>query len=147
LVINSSTPNLLPINIIERSGSIAIKINGICISEEEVISFIKQNKAIIESIEPSFFEITTFLAFEYFKRQNVEIAVIETGLGGRLDTTNLIKPILTIITNIGWDHADLLGNSLEAIAREKAGIVKKNIPLVIGEHQNKLDNILIYKKI
>lgn len=120
-----------------------IKINGIQISESEVIDFIQKHKNIIESVQPSFFEITTFLAFEYFKQQNIEVAVIETGLGGRLDTTNLVQPILTIITNIGWDHADLLGNSLESIAREKAGIIKKNTPLVISEHQTGIDEILI----
>lgn len=120
-----------------------IKINGIQISENDVINFIEQNQAIIEAIQPSFFEITTFLAFEYFKHQQVEIAVIETGLGGRLDTTNLIQPILTIITNIGLDHTDLLGNSIEAIAKEKAGIIKKNTPLVIGEHQAVIDEIFI----
>jgi len=120
-----------------------IKINGIQISENEVINFIEQHKKLIEELEPSFFEITTFLAFDYFKRQQVEIAVIETGLGGRLDTTNLIQPILSIITNIGWDHADLLGNSLQAIAKEKAGIIKKNIPIVIGEHQTDIDEIFV----
>ena len=120
-----------------------IKINGIQISENDVINFIEQNQAIIEAIQPSFFEITTFLAFEYFKHQQVEVAVIETGLGGRLDTTNLIQPILTIITNIGLDHTDLLGNSIEAIAKEKAGIIKKNTPLVIGEHQATIDQIFV----
>ncbi|GAB4452198.1 MAG: folylpolyglutamate synthase/dihydrofolate synthase family protein [Bacteroidales bacterium] len=122
-----------------------IKINGIQISEDEVIVFIQKHKNIIKSVQPSFFEITTFLAFEYFKQQNVEIAVIETGLGGRLDTTNLIQPILSIITNIGWDHADLLGNSLESIANEKAGIIKKNAPFIIGEHQVEIDEIFIDK--
>jgi len=122
-----------------------IKINGIQISENDVINFIEQHKNIIETIQPSFFEITTFLAFEYFKNQQIEIAVIETGLGGRLDTTNLIQPILSIITNIGWDHADLLGNSLESIAQEKAGIIKQNIPVIIGEHQKGIDNIFINK--
>ncbi|HNV95161.1 MAG TPA: folylpolyglutamate synthase/dihydrofolate synthase family protein [Bacteroidales bacterium] len=122
-----------------------IKINGIQISEDEVIDFIQKHKNIIESVQPSFFEITTFLAFEYFKQQHVDIAIIETGLGGRLDTTNLIQPILSIITNIGWDHADLLGNSLESIANEKAGIIKKNAPLIIGEHQVEIDEIFIDK--
>ncbi|MGQ9846462.1 MAG: bifunctional folylpolyglutamate synthase/dihydrofolate synthase [Bacteroidales bacterium] len=120
-----------------------IKINGIQISENEVIEFIEEHKAIIEAIQPSFFEITTFLAFKYFKKQQVEVAVIETGLGGRLDTTNLIQPILTIITNIGLDHTDLLGNTIEAIAKEKAGIIKKNTPLIVGERQPIIDKIFI----
>ena len=88
----------------------------------------------IEEIEPSFFEITVAMAFEYFAEQKVDIAVVETGLGGRLDSTNIILPELTIITNIGMDHMNLLGNSLEVIAMEKAGIIKEKIPVVIGEH-------------
>lgn len=120
-----------------------IKINGIKISEQHVIEFIKANKTIIEKIQPSFFEITTFMAFDYFRKENVDIAIIETGLGGRLDTTNLINPVLSIITNIGWDHADLLGNSLQKIAQEKAGIIKQRTPVIIGEHQDNIDNIFL----
>ena len=87
----------------------------------------------IELIEPSFFEITVAMAFEYFAAEKVDIAIIETGLGGRLDSTNIIQPVLSIITNIGMDHMNLLGNSIPAIAAEKAGIIKPGIPVVIGE--------------
>lgn len=120
-----------------------IKINGIKIPENEVITFVEQYKQLIEKIQPSFFEITSFLAFEYFKKEHVDIAVIETGLGGRLDTTNIITPILSIITNVGWDHADLLGNSIEKIAIEKAGIIKKQVPVIIGEKNSLTDKIFI----
>lgn len=110
-----------------------IKINGVCCSEEFVIEFTKKIKPQIESISPSFFEITVAMAFEYFAAQSVDIAIIETGLGGRLDSTNIILPELSIITNIGMDHMNLLGNTLSAIAGEKAGIIKPLIPVVIGE--------------
>jgi dihydrofolate synthase / folylpolyglutamate synthase len=110
-----------------------IKVNGEMVSEAFVIDFTKRMQQQIELIEPSFFEITVAMAFEYFAQQQVDIAVIETGLGGRLDSTNVITPELSVITNIGWDHMNLLGNTLEQIAFEKAGIIKKNIPVVIGE--------------
>jgi dihydrofolate synthase/folylpolyglutamate synthase len=110
-----------------------IKINGEMVSEEFVIAFTKKIRPLIEEIEPSFFEITVAMAFEYFAQQEVEVAVIETGLGGRLDSTNIITPELSIITNIGWDHMNLLGDTLEKIAFEKAGIIKENIPVIIGE--------------
>ncbi|TXT31940.1 MAG: dihydrofolate synthase / folylpolyglutamate synthase [Chitinophagaceae bacterium] len=110
-----------------------IKVNGQMCSEEFVIEFTKKIQPQIEKLEPSFFEITVAMAFEYFAQQEVDIAVIEVGLGGRLDSTNIINPELSIITNIGWDHMNLLGNTLEAIAGEKAGIIKPNIPVVIGE--------------
>jgi dihydrofolate synthase/folylpolyglutamate synthase len=110
-----------------------IKIDGEMISEDFVISFTASVKPLIEKIEPSFFEITVAMAFAYFANQKVDIAIIETGLGGRLDSTNIIRPELSIITNIGWDHMNLLGDSLEKIAAEKAGIIKENIPVVIGE--------------
>lgn len=103
------------------------------ISEEFVISFTERIRPLIEEIEPSFFEITVAMAFDYFVKEKVDIAVIETGLGGRLDSTNIITPELSVITNIGWDHMNLLGDTLEKIATEKAGIIKKNIPVVIGE--------------
>lgn len=118
-----------------------IKINGLNISETYIINFLNTHYQIIEQIEPSFFEITTLMAFEYFKDEQVDIAVIETGLGGRLDSTNIITPILSIITNIGWDHSDLLGDTLEKIASEKAGIIKKNIPVIIGEYQKEVNHI------
>ncbi|WP_298299936.1 folylpolyglutamate synthase/dihydrofolate synthase family protein [Hydrotalea sp.] len=110
-----------------------IKVNGQLCSEAFIVSFTEQIMPAIESIQPSFFEITVAMAFDYFAQQQVDIAVIETGLGGRLDSTNIIIPELSVITNIGWDHMNLLGNTLEAIAAEKAGIIKNNIPVVIGE--------------
>lgn len=110
-----------------------IKVNGALCEESFVVSFTKKIQPLIEKLEPSFFEITVAMAFDYFAQEQVDIAVIEVGLGGRLDSTNIIHPLLSIITNIGWDHMNLLGNSLEAIAKEKAGIIKPNIPIVIGE--------------
>lgn len=110
-----------------------IRINGICVSEAFVMRFVEELRPVIEQIEPSFFEITVAMAFKYFAEEEVDIAVIETGLGGRLDSTNVITPILSLITNIDYDHMDLLGNTLEAIASEKAGIIKAGVPVVIGE--------------
>lgn len=110
-----------------------IKVNGQMCPEEFVTSFTNKVKPIIESVEPSFFEITVGMAFDYFEQEHCEIAIIETGLGGRLDSTNVIHPILSLITNIGWDHMALLGNTLPAIASEKAGIIKKDTPIVISE--------------
>jgi dihydrofolate synthase/folylpolyglutamate synthase len=110
-----------------------IKIDGEMCSEEFVIRFTERIQHLIEEIEPSFFEITVAMAFTWFAEQKVDIAVIETGLGGRLDSTNIIQPELSIITNIGWDHMNMLGNTLPEIAAEKAGIIKKNIPVIIGE--------------
>ena len=109
-----------------------IKINGEEISEEFVVDFTERISPFIDKIEPSFFEITVAMAFEYFEKNKVDIAIIETGLGGRLDSTNIIKPEVSVITNIGMDHMNLLGNTLEAIAGEKAGIIKKGIPAIIG---------------
>lgn len=111
-----------------------IKINGTYISEAAVIDFVAQHRSIFEDIRPSFFEITVALAFVEFARQKVDIAVIETGLGGRLDSTNIITPLLSIITNISFDHTNLLGDTLPLIAAEKAGIIKQNVPVVIGEY-------------
>lgn len=110
-----------------------IKVDGGMCKEEFVVAFVEKIKAVSEKIKPSFFEITVAMAFEYFYQQHVDIAVIETGLGGRLDSTNIITPELSVITNIGLDHTAILGDSLEKIAYEKAGIIKKNIPVVIGE--------------
>lgn len=122
-----------------------IRINGTDISENDVIAFVDAYKSDIEHIKPSFFEITTAMAFDYFAKNEVDIAIIETGLGGRLDSTNIIQPILSIITNIGWDHIDLLGDTLPKIAFEKAGIIKKNTPVVISEHQLDIENVFIEK--
>ncbi len=110
-----------------------IKINGKEISETAVVSFVHQYQGLLETIHPSFFEATVAMAFDYFARENVDIAVIETGLGGRLDSTNVILPEVCLITNIGFDHTDLLGDTIEKIAREKAGIIKPNVPVVIGD--------------
>ncbi len=103
------------------------------IDPDFVVDFTERLKPLIEEIEPSFFEITVAMAFDYFVHQGVEMAVIEVGLGGRLDSTNIITPELSIITNIGWDHMNMLGDSLEKIAFEKAGIIKQDVPVVIGE--------------
>jgi len=110
-----------------------IKINGAYISEAAVIKFVERYRKQYEKIEPSFFEITVAMAFDYFAEEKVDIAVIETGLGGRLDSTNVITPLLSVITNIGFDHMQFLGNTLPAIAFEKAGIIKPGVPAVIGE--------------
>lgn len=110
-----------------------IKVNGEMIPEQYVIDFTKRVQPLIDEIEPSFFEITVAMAFEYFVYEKVDVAVVEVGLGGRLDSTNVITPELSVITNIGWDHMNLLGDSLKKIAGEKAGIIKTNIPVVVGE--------------
>lgn len=110
-----------------------IKINGEMIPEEKVIRFAEKTKDITERISPSFFELTVGMAFEHFAEEQVDIAVIETGLGGRLDSTNIITPLVSIITNIGFDHMNLLGDTLPQIASEKAGIIKPGVPVVIGE--------------
>jgi dihydrofolate synthase/folylpolyglutamate synthase len=99
-----------------------------------VIDFVERTKALSQNIQPSFFELTVAMAFDYFAQQKVDVAVIETGLGGRLDSTNIITPVLSVITNIGYDHMNLLGNTLEEIAAEKAGIIKPGVPVVIGEY-------------
>jgi len=112
-----------------------IQINGKPIETSFIENFVDANKVFIESLSPSFFEVTTAMAFAYFAAENVDIAVIEVGLGGRLDCTNVISPILSVITNISKDHKDLLGDTLEKIAAEKAGIIKSGIPVVIGESQ------------
>jgi len=118
-----------------KSFTERIKINGKEISEFAVVEFVDEMKTDIERISPSFFEVTVCMAFQYFANQEVDIAIIETGLGGRLDSTNVIYPEVSLITNIGMDHTDLLGDTLELIAFEKAGIIKKNIPVVIGTYQ------------
>jgi dihydrofolate synthase/folylpolyglutamate synthase len=122
-----------------------IKVNSKMVSEDFVVAFVDQLKPIINIIEPSFFEITIAMAFDYFAKQNIEIAVIEVGLGGRLDSTNIITPELSVITNIGLDHTNLLGNTLEEIAGEKAGIIKEDIPVVIGERQKQTTPVFIQK--
>ena len=122
-----------------------IKINGKEVSKKFVVDFIEKNRAFLEQHGLSFFEMTVGMAFQYFAKKKVDIAVIEVGLGGRLDSTNIITPILSIITNIGYDHTDLLGDTLAKIAFEKAGIIKPNIPVVIGEHH--IETMDVFKKI
>jgi dihydrofolate synthase/folylpolyglutamate synthase len=122
-----------------------IKINGAMIPEEFVVRFVKKVKPLIETIQPSFFEITVAMAFDFFAEQKVDIAIIETGLGGRLDSTNIIDPELSIITNIGYDHMNILGNSLEEIAGEKAGIIKKGKPVIIGEKKKETEQVFTSK--
>ena len=122
-----------------------IRINGRMIDEETIIDFLEKHKNSFDVIEPSFFEWTTALAFKYFEEEKVDIAVIETGLGGRLDSTNIVTPELSVITNISFDHMQLLGDTLEKIAGEKAGIIKKSIAVVIGERQKESENIFVDK--
>src|SRR5690606_19842495 len=110
-----------------------IKINGEMISQEFVVDFIQNNKTFFEDSKLSFFEMTVGMAFQYFSDQKVDVAIIEVGLGGRLDSTNIITPLVSVITNIGWDHMNLLGNTIEEIALEKAGIIKEGIPIDTGE--------------
>lgn len=118
-----------------------IKINGEEIPREEVMGFIATNKTFLENNQLSFFEMSVGLAFQYFHREKVDVAVIEVGLGGRLDSTNIINPLLSVITNIGLDHTHMLGNTLAEIAYEKAGIIKRDIPVVIGENQVETRNV------
>jgi len=122
-----------------------IRINGEMISEQEVVHFVAEHKIDFEEIEPSFFEMTVALAFDIFARHQIDIAIIEVGLGGRLDSTNIITPLLSIITNIGWDHMNILGNTLPEIAAEKAGIIKPEIPVIIGEYQPEIAGIFTQK--
>jgi len=120
-----------------------IRINGQMIPEKNVISFTERISDFIEQKEPSFFEITVAMAFEWFASEEIDIAVIEVGLGGRLDSTNIIIPEVSVITNISYDHMDLLGNTLQKIAFEKAGIIKPGIPVVIGEEQADIKNVFL----
>ena len=110
-----------------------IRINGQMIPKENVVQFVEDNRIFLDQVKPSFFETTMALAFDYFTQQQIDIAVVEVGLGGRLDSTNIITPLLSVITNIGMDHTEFLGHTLPEIAREKAGIIKPNVPCVIGE--------------
>lgn len=118
-----------------------IRINGEEIDKDFVIDFVERVKPAIEQLSPSFFEITVAMAFDYFAQSKIDIAVIEVGLGGRLDSTNVITPMLSLITNISWDHKDLLGDTLQKIASEKAGIIKSMVPVVISERQPETDHV------
>jgi dihydrofolate synthase/folylpolyglutamate synthase len=122
-----------------------IRINGQMITEQQVVDFVAQQQANFGQIQPSFFEMTVALAFDVFAKAQVDIAIVEVGLGGRLDSTNIINPLLSVITNIGWDHMNLLGNSLPEIAGEKAGIIKPQIPVVIGEYQPEVAQVFKQK--
>lgn len=122
-----------------------IRINGQMIPEQAVIDFVANHLADFDEIQPSFFEMTVGLAFDIFAKEQVDIAVIEVGLGGRLDSTNVITPLLSVITNIGWDHMNILGDTLPLIAAEKAGIIKPHVPIVIGEYQPEVAGIFIAK--
>lgn len=122
-----------------------IRVDGEEISRDFIVDFTNRIKPVIESVQPSFFEITVAMAFDYFVSQQVDVAVIEVGLGGRLDSTNVITPELSLITNIGWDHKDILGDTLEKIASEKAGIIKQGVPVVVSERQEATERVFIEK--
>ncbi|MCD8260372.1 MAG: bifunctional folylpolyglutamate synthase/dihydrofolate synthase [Bacteroides sp.] len=122
-----------------------IRINGAPVEEEYVVAFIEDNREFIEELSPSFFELTTAMAFRYFADRQIDIAVVETGMGGRLDCTNIITPEVAVITNISYDHTQYLGDTLEKIAREKAGIIKPGVPVVIGETTDETKEIFIKK--
>ncbi|WP_099370061.1 folylpolyglutamate synthase/dihydrofolate synthase family protein [Sphingobacterium sp. 1.A.5] len=122
-----------------------IRVDGEMIEQQTVVDFVNNHRKLIEEIQPSFFEVTVAMAFDYFAKVNVDIAVIEVGLGGRLDSTNIISPELCVITNIGMDHMNILGDTLEQIAGEKAGIIKPNTPVVISERQNEIQQVFIKK--
>lgn len=118
-----------------------IRVNGVLCSEEYVVRFVKKHQQMILEQKPSFFEMTVAMAFEYFQRENVDWAVVEVGMGGRFDSTNIINPMISVLTNISKDHQAILGNSLEEIAREKAGIFKKDVPVVVGEYDEEVATI------
>lgn len=120
-----------------------IKINGVLADEFFVIEFVEKISGLIDQVKPSFFEITVAMAFDYFAQKKVDIAVIEVGLGGRLDSTNVIEPVLSVITNIGFDHMNMLGDSLSEIAFEKSGIIKENTPVVVGERNAESDEVFL----
>ncbi len=122
-----------------------IRINGVPIPEETVAAFVTEHKDFLDATQPSFFETMTALGFWYFVQQKVDIAVVEVGLGGRLDSTNVLTPILSVITNIGLDHTEFLGNTLTQIAKEKAGIIKPGVPVVIGESHPQTINVFLSK--
>lgn len=122
-----------------------IRINGHNMDKKAVVHFVEESKVLVESLNPSFFEITTAMAFKYFSDQDIDVAVVEVGLGGRLDCTNIIAPEISVITNISKDHTDLLGDDLESIAHEKAGVIKKGTPVVIGETQKEIQQVFYEK--
>jgi dihydrofolate synthase/folylpolyglutamate synthase len=120
-----------------------IRINGREISQQAVVDFVRNNQAFLEELKPSFFETTVAMAFDYFRNEEVDIAIIEVGMGGRLDSTNVIRPLVSLITHIGYDHMEFLGDTLDKIAAEKAGIIKEGIPVVIGERQSETEEVFV----
>ncbi len=124
-----------------------IRVNGQMINQKYVVDFVEENKSLFDKIDLSFFEATMSMAFQYFADSHIDIAVVEVGLGGRLDSTNVVLPELSIITNIGYDHTQFLGNTLAQIAKEKAGIIKKNIPIVIGERNDNTDDVFLQESL
>lgn len=122
-----------------------IRINGVMINKKSVVDFVAKNKSFFEDNSLSFFEMSVGMAFDFFVQEQVDIAVVEVGLGGRLDSTNILSPEVSVITNIGLDHTQFLGTTLESIAGEKAGIIKSNTPIVIGETQLEIENVFIEK--
>lgn len=122
-----------------------IRINGQMIPEEAVVNFVESNLKNFNGLSPSFFEYSVVMGFDYFAQQNVDIAVVEVGMGGRLDSSNVIEPLLSVITNIGWDHMKFLGDTLDKIAQEKAGIIKSGIPVIIGKTQEETENVFLQK--
>ena len=128
-----------------KSFTERIRINGVPIPENRIVNFVENNKDFLEELKPSFFEMSVGMAFEYFAQEQVDIAVIEVGLGGRLDSTNIITPVLSLITNISLDHTDILGDTIPKIAYEKAGIIKANIPIVISERNIETQSVFLQK--
>jgi dihydrofolate synthase/folylpolyglutamate synthase len=128
-----------------KSFTERIRVSGQPVEEAFVVDFVNRIRTTADTIEPSFFEVTVAMAFDYFAQQQVDIAVIEVGLGGRLDSTNIITPVLSVITNIGWDHQDILGDTLPKIAAEKAGIIKSDVPVMISQHQPETDEVFLAK--
>ena len=128
-----------------KSFTERVRVNGQEITELAVVDFVEANKAFLDELKPSFFEMTVALAFWYFAKEEVDIAIIEVGMGGRLDSTNVITPELSVITNIGWDHMQFLGDTLPLIAGEKAGIIKPNIPVVVSQTQEETTSVFIQK--
>ena len=118
-----------------------MRVDGEMISKQRVVNFVDKNMAKMQELQLSFFEMTTAMAFDYFANSDVEVAVIETGLGGRLDATNVITPLVSVVTNVGLDHTDLLGTTLREIAGEKAGIIKKSVPVIIGESNEEYNDV------
>ncbi len=128
-----------------KSFTERIRVNGKEVTEQYVIDFVNQINPLVKRYKPSFFEVTVLMAFDYFRKSKIDISVIEVGLGGRYDSTNIINPLISVITNIGLDHQCILGDTLEQIAKEKAGIIKQGVPVVIGERQQEL--VTIFKEI